>query len=403
MGARGELFLGDYESVISLTSDYTFTTSVGLFGQVVRPSVGLGLGRYKLQAFSLGFWGGGSAGFPPHTAFGIAPRVQLNIGPLILGLTYHYPFSNHGNFGDFVGNLGMELGGQRYYKERSSKKERVFKPFKVGMGYILGWGPKAGNSFLYIEPKYAITDHIGVGARGELFAGDYESVFSLTSDYTFTTKVVRPSVGLGLGLYTVYLSRWRGATHTAVGIAPRVQLNIGIIILGLTYHYPFSHHVNDHGNFGSFVGNLGVEVGGQRYHKERSSKKARVFEPFKVGAGLFSGVDPKAGLSFFYMEPKYAITDHIGVGARYEVFIGEIGEVYSLTSDYTFTTDVVRPSVGLGLGLYRQSFSIAPRIQLNIGPLIMGLTYHYIFRDDLYDSGFVGVNLGIEFGGRRYK
>ena len=98
------------------------------------------------------------------------------------------------------------------------------------MGFFQAGVLKAGISLLHIEPKYAITDHIGVGVRYEHFFGNYFNVFSLRSDYTFTTTFVRPSVGLGLGRYALGDFSFGGDDavdlHTVFGIAPRVQLNI---------------------------------------------------------------------------------------------------------------------------------------------------------------------------------
>ena len=186
-----------------------------------------------------------------------------------------------------------EGGLEAQDKSPQVEKDRVFLPFKIGGGYILGWGAKAGLSLLYIEPKYAITDHIDVGVRYEKFVfRDYRDVYSLRSDYTFTTKVVRPSVGLGLGRYALGDFSFGGGDavdlHTVFGIAPRVQLNIGIIVLGLTYHYTF----DDRG--GSFVGNLGLEFDGRRtdegglevQDKSPQVERDSVFRHFKIGGGV---------------------------------------------------------------------------------------------------------------------
>ena len=174
--------------------------------------------------------------------------------------------------------------------------------------------------------------------------------------------------------------------------------------------------------------------------EETSSPNERIFKPFKVGWGNFtgyafagsaSGISAARGFSLIYIEPKYAITDKIGIGFRGEFFLigngtaevrGTAGALstYLLTSDYTFTTTVVRPSLGLGLGLYSQkntditlfrenvsllkdraTFGISPRAQLNFGPVLLGLTYHLTFDEEVYD--FFSLNLGFEFGGRRYK
>ena len=198
--------------------------------------------------------------------------------------------------------------------------DRVFKPFKIGLGlgtgYAFGGGSNnsveesgskkttkatgiAGFSISYIEPKYAITDNIGVGFRGEWFLigggstevteeggketsakGEAEiaglAVYSLTGDYTFTTTFVRPSVGLGLGLYQQASTGVKASASgddpasnsasltkedkTAFGISPRVSCNFGRAVLGLSYHLTLSDEVYDF-----YTLNLGFELFGSRY------------------------------------------------------------------------------------------------------------------------------------------
>ena len=147
-------------------------------------------------------------------------------------------------------------------------------------------------------------------------------------------------------------------------------------------------------------------------HAQEAEKK-RVFSPFKVvlGGGLFRELEvvPLVGRDI-YIEPKYAITDHIGVGFRAEVFTlsssrySNEGVAASFTNDYTFTTTGVRPSVGLRIGpVYLEGdggtyLDIGTRAQVHLGPVLIGTTYHFVLP---WGHMFIALNLGFELGEKR--
>ena len=161
---------------------------------------------------------------------------------------------------------------------------------------------------------------------------------------------------------------------------------------------------------------------------QKEDKKERVFKPFKLGFcipffGGYSFVSTSAvsdeeevsGISIFYLEPQYAITDKIGVGFRYEAYLS--GSLYGLTGDYYLTTSIVRPSAGLILGLYDQRITfynenenenvhsssrikavgISPRLKLNIGRTVLAYTYHLTLRKEAYN--YSSLNLGFYLWG----
>ncbi|MDR1864028.1 MAG: hypothetical protein LBR08_00460 [Bacteroidales bacterium] len=96
--------------------------------------------------------------------------------------------------------------------------------------------------------------------------------------------------------------------------------------------------------------------------------KAEEFKAFRVDLGLGYCIPKGGGGVTFALEPKYAITNQISAGFRWEMALmardlnvnnesasGTLqGNVsYALTGDYFFTETKFRPFAGLGLGLYR--------------------------------------------------
>ena len=162
----------------------------------------------------------------------------------------------------------------------------------------------------------------------------------------------------------------------------------------------------------------------------------RIFKPFKVGVGINLTFPASKDLTLgggFFVEPRYGINDHFHVGLQLgSNIIGEgqfllhntqavtraqaIGNV-SLTNDYMFSLENVRPYIGMAAGMYRRSdyeiidensgtiinnqgthvnFGLAPRMGLVAGKFRMDATFHFT------GSGitdFVSVRLGIQFGG----
>ena len=99
-----------------------------------------------------------------------------------------------------------------------SAQSQDFAPFRVdgGVGYGIPFTDGFdGGVLLYLEPKYAVTNNISVGARweGSLFAGasiggekasaKLNSAFMATGDYYFNSNKFRPFAGLGLGAYSM--------------------------------------------------------------------------------------------------------------------------------------------------------------------------------------------------------
>lgn len=166
-----------------------------------------------------------------------------------------------------------------------------YKPFKVdlGMGYARpqGKGAKAGV-LLYIEPKYNVMDRISVGLRTEATAmargnvdrngtqisGNGEAGLSLsllaTTDYYFTSRLVRPYVGAGTGIYN--LVGIEGTTadggsvsipaETKFGGMARVGVEIWHIRAGVEYNFiAKSGQINN-----NYLGlKIGIVLGGGRY------------------------------------------------------------------------------------------------------------------------------------------
>jgi hypothetical protein len=167
---------------------------------------------------------------------------------------------------------------------------------------------------------------------------------------------------------------------------------------------------------------------------------ARIYKPFKVDVGINLTFPANTDLTVgggFFVEPRYGINDHLQVGLHLgSNIIGEgqflfhntqavtkaqaIGNI-SLTGDYIFTKENVRPYLGMSAGMYRRSdyeiidessgtiinnqgthvnFGVAPRMGVVAGKFRMDATFHFT------GSGitdFISIGLGIQFGGGRIK
>lgn len=162
----------------------------------------------------------------------------------------------------------------------------------------------------------------------------------------------------------------------------------------------------------------------------------RIFKPFKVGVGINLTFPASSELTVgggFFVEPQYGINDHFHVGLQLgSNIIGEgqfllhntqavtraqaIGNV-SLTSDYMFSVENVRPYIGMAAGMYRRSdyeivdensgtvvnnqgthvnFGVAARLGLVAGKFRMDATFHFT-GEGITD--FISIGLGIQFGG----
>ena len=161
-----------------------------------------------------------------------------------------------------------------------------------------------------------------------------------------------------------------------------------------------------------------------------------IFKPFKVDVGINLTFPASTDLTVgggFFVEPRYSINDKVQVGLHMgSNIIGEgkyffqnteatikaqaIGNL-SLTGEYQFNLENVRPFIGMTGGMYRQSdyeiidsnngrlitnhgsnvnFGFAPRIGIVAGKFRMNATYHFPGKGI---TEFVSIGLGIQFGG----
>ncbi len=164
----------------------------------------------------------------------------------------------------------------------------------------------------------------------------------------------------------------------------------------------------------------------------------RVFKPFKIDFGFTydAPLDNNAGNGGgLYIEPRYGVNDNLIIGLRIDgLFLGsskinmglESLDVSTttinpilITGDYYFSTDNARPFVGLGLGMYKRTihsvdlsvmhgifigptaetnFGFCPRVGLNVWHLRLAAIYNYTGKNI---SDFLGIQIGLEFGGGR--
>ena len=164
----------------------------------------------------------------------------------------------------------------------------------------------------------------------------------------------------------------------------------------------------------------------------------RIFKPFKVDVGINLTFPANTDLTVgggFFVEPRYGVNDHIHVGLNLgSNIIGEgkslfqnteavtraqaIGNI-SLTGDYVFSLENVRPYIGMAAGMYRRSdyeiidqrsgtiinnqgshvnFGVAPRMGIVAGKFRMDATFHFTGKGI---TDFISIGLGIQFGGGR--
>lgn len=167
---------------------------------------------------------------------------------------------------------------------------------------------------------------------------------------------------------------------------------------------------------------------------------SRIYKPFKVDVGINLTFPANTDLTVgggFFVEPRYGISDQLHVGLHLgSNIIGEgqflfhntqavtkaqaIGNI-SLTGDYVFTKENVRPYIGMSVGMYRRSdyeiidessgttinnqgthvnFGLAPRMGLVAGKFRMDATFHFTGQGI---TDFISLGLGIQFGGGRIK
>jgi hypothetical protein len=168
-----------------------------------------------------------------------------------------------------------------------------YKPFEVdlGMGYARpqGSGSKAGV-LLYIEPRYNLLDRLSVGLKTEAtaMARGYVDVtgtqqlsgdaglslsFLATSEYYFTTRLVRPFIGAGGGIYNLVGINATTSSGGSVNV-PAVTKFGGMARAGLeiwhiraAVEYNFIGKTNTINN--NYIGlKIGIVLGGGQYDSE---------------------------------------------------------------------------------------------------------------------------------------
>jgi len=172
--------------------------------------------------------------------------------------------------------------------------------------------------------------------------------------------------------------------------------------------------------------------------ESEKSPAPRKFKPFQIEFALpvNLGVENGSGTGLgFYVAPRYAVNDQIHVGVRTgwfdlgesSIFIqGDQVEInglnivpVTLTFDYYFTTERVRPFVGIAGGMYRRSIvdflymddkvefssqnvrvnpGISPQIGINANHFRFSVGYH-ITGESIPD--FLSINIGLDIGGGR--
>lgn len=156
-----------------------------------------------------------------------------------------------------------------------------------------------------------------------------------------------------------------------------------------------------------------------------ASAQAESYGAFKVDV-MLGYANPSAGLVkgglTFSIEPKYNLTDNIAVGVQLGSTllasdapgIGILGlNNYSLTGEYYFTENRLRPFAGIAAGLYAPAaveitvngqtttlpagdsqFGFAPRVGIQLGHFRLAAEYNLV-----KDSNFLSLKIGATIGG----
>lgn len=176
------------------------------------------------------------------------------------------------------------------YVCKAEAQSAQYKPFEVDLGIVIAF-PVNNDLKLgigaYIEPKYNIHDNVALGLKAE-FVAIYSKVAAeingeeidinvsgitsivATSDYYFTTDVLRPFVGVGAGVYLLgdikYEDNVLSKEHigSRFGFMPRVGVVAGHFRLALEYNVIAGlTDLNERSYFGL---KLGFEIGGGKIH-----------------------------------------------------------------------------------------------------------------------------------------
>ncbi len=162
-----------------------------------------------------------------------------------------------------------------------------YRPFKVDAGLLLGEVHKHNVGLIapYVEPKYNINNRFTVGMRLEYtfyYKEDFVDYnpdnpyftdanaegwnFStiLTGDYYFNDNYLRPFIGIGGGLYYMYIDTENSFDYSnkknigAMGFMPRAGFNIGQFRLSCEYNYIMTDEID----LNYFSLKIGYEIGG---------------------------------------------------------------------------------------------------------------------------------------------
>jgi outer membrane protein X len=166
--------------------------------------------------------------------------------------------------------------------------------------------------------------------------------------------------------------------------------------------------------------------------------QSTMYKPFKfdfaVGFASPSGSGTKAGV-LFSLEPKYAITNNIVSGIRFEGAVmaratmnpdgqSVSGDVkanasYVATTDYFYTTKKFRPFTGAGAGLFSTAagsidknsgtvtagnkFGAIARAGFEFGHFRFATEYNIIGKTGDIKNNYIGFKIGFFAGGGRTK
>lgn len=169
------------------------------------------------------------------------------------------------------------------YTKAQGKFEEIqhYKFFKVqadvGFARPSGSGSKSGV-LLALEPKVNLTDKLSVGLRMEASAiargyvdvsgteisGEAGLGFAVlaTGDYYFTTRMVRPFIGAGTGIYNLVSVEARSGNGGSISIPAVTKLG-GMIRAGVEiWHVRAGVHYNFIGKTGQINNNyMGITIG----------------------------------------------------------------------------------------------------------------------------------------------
>lgn len=165
-----------------------------------------------------------------------------------------------------------------------------------------------------------------------------------------------------------------------------------------------------------------------------AQEKTRTFKPFKLDFAYGRAFPFQAELhsgGLFSIEPKYALNDHITLGARFEFanlgptstnsgFLPEFNLTTSqlLTVDYYFNTNNLRPFAGLGAGAFSMpvgddprtdmeeltdKFGFTPRGGIETRRFRAALEWNVIGKTTAGNFSYISIKAGFFLGGKRIQ